>query len=446
MINHPEIQFINHASILISFKEINLISDPWYEGYAFNNGWSLIYENETNFISKLFETKVTHIWISHEHPDHFSINFFKKFKNIILDNKIKILFQETKDKKVLSYLSKNNFRVMELKFLKEYYLSDNFSIKCIKDGFYDSALLIKCGGKKILNLNDCQVNDYKKASKIKKTTGKVDLLLSQFSYAAWKGGIDNSKWRERAALEKIQSIKIQLNCLKPQYFVPFASFIYFCNPENSYMNDYINTPRDVFEALKSLKSSTIIMKPKDKFNFVNKWQNNKLAISYWDKQIRKKEIIKNNHNIQLFDLEKSFKIYRKRILSNNNMFLIKIIYYFSPIKFFRPVNILLTDLGETVEIDYVKNKFSSTTKSAMLKMNSQSLDFIFKNQFGFDTLNVNARFEEGIKYGWSKAVKTLSIETLNNMGFKVNFSLIFNTAIINTFIRTILKVLKNIKK
>ena len=212
------------------------------------------------------------------------------------------------------------------------------------------------------------------------------------------------------------------------------------------MNDYINTPRDVFEALKSLKSSTIIMKPKDKFNFVNKWQNNKLAISYWDKQIRKKEIIKNNHNIQLFDLEKSFKIYRIRILSSNNMFLIKIIYYFSPIKFFRPVNILLTDLGETVEIDYVKNKFSSTTKSAMLKMNSQSLDFIFKNQFGFDTLNVNARFEEGIKYGWSKAVKTLSIETLNNMGFKVNFSLIFNTAIINTFIRTILKVLKNIKK
>ena len=278
--NHPEIQFINHASILISYKEIHLISDPWYEGHAFNNGWSLLYENEKDFISNIFEEKVTHIWISHEHPDHFSIGFFKKYRNIILKNRIKILFQETRDKRVISFLLKNNFPFKEIKFKKQYNLSNNFSIKCIKDGFYDSALLINCGNKKILNLNDCQVNDHKKALEIKKLTGSVDLLLSQFSYAAWKGGVDNYKWRQKSALEKINSIKAQLRCLQPDYFLPFASFIYFCNPENFYMNDSINTPRSVLSALKDQKSSILIMKPNDKFNFGKTPHNNNLAISF----------------------------------------------------------------------------------------------------------------------------------------------------------------------
>ena len=82
----------------------------------------------------------------------------------------------------------------------------------------------------------------------------------------------------------------------------------------------------------------------------------------------------------------------------------------------------------------------------MLKMQSESLDFIFKNQFGFDTLNINARFEEEIESGWSNAAKTLTIETLNNMGLKVDFSIFFNIQIIKIFFKTIFKVIKNTKK
>ena len=127
------------------------------------------------------------------------------------------------------------------------------------------------------------------------------------------------------------------------------------------------------------------------------------------------------------------------------MFLVRLIYYLSPIKFFRPVNIFIEDLEETVAIDYVKNIFAVTKKQPMLKMQSQSLDFIFKNQFGFDTLNVNARFEEESTSGWSKAARTLTIETLNNMGFKVNFAILFNAQIIKLFVKTMFKVIKNSK-
>ena len=46
----------------------------------------------------------------------------------------------------------------------------------------------------------------------------------------------------------------------------------------------------------------------------------------------------------------------------------------------------------------------------MLSMKSESLNFIFKNSFGFDTLTVNGCFEEVQKGGFVKATKTLAIE------------------------------------
>ena len=86
-----KIQFINHASVKISYKNVTLLSDPWYFGDAFHKGWDLIVENTFDEISEVIYG-LTHIWISHEHPDHFSVSFFKKFGNIIKRKEIKILF------------------------------------------------------------------------------------------------------------------------------------------------------------------------------------------------------------------------------------------------------------------------------------------------------------------------------------------------------------------
>ena len=34
----PTIEFVNHASVIISYDEISILSDPWYKGTIFNNG------------------------------------------------------------------------------------------------------------------------------------------------------------------------------------------------------------------------------------------------------------------------------------------------------------------------------------------------------------------------------------------------------------------------
>jgi L-ascorbate metabolism protein UlaG (beta-lactamase superfamily) len=76
------IQFNNHASVIIKGTNISLLSDPWYQGDAFHKGWNLLYELSDDQIINILN-KVTHIWISHEHPDHFSVSFFKKFSRQI---------------------------------------------------------------------------------------------------------------------------------------------------------------------------------------------------------------------------------------------------------------------------------------------------------------------------------------------------------------------------
>ena len=63
------IQFINHASVVVSDGNTSVLSDPWYTGDAFHKGWNLLHETSTQEVLSMLDA-ITHIWISHEHPDH----------------------------------------------------------------------------------------------------------------------------------------------------------------------------------------------------------------------------------------------------------------------------------------------------------------------------------------------------------------------------------------
>ena len=88
---------------------------------------------------------------------------------------------------------------------KKYQLDDDFSIKCIKSGFYDSNI-VELGDKKIFNLNDCPIETVEEIKEFNKKYGTCDLLLTQFSYAAWKGNKSNEQWAKNSALNKINII------------------------------------------------------------------------------------------------------------------------------------------------------------------------------------------------------------------------------------------------
>ena len=170
MMDATSLTFINHASVLVSHGKISLLTDPWYQGDAFHKGWGLIHELTDDEISGWLE-KVSHIWISHEHPDHFSIMFFKKFGKQIKNNNIQIIFQETSDKRVETFLSKSDYDLDIISFNSWKKLASDFEILCFKDGFYDSGLAIKTSDKTILNLNDCEIKDNKRCEEVLSITG-----------------------------------------------------------------------------------------------------------------------------------------------------------------------------------------------------------------------------------------------------------------------------------
>ena len=438
-------QFINHASILIEHGEISLLSDPWYQGDAFHKGWSLLHELKDNEIIDLLN-KVTHLWVSHEHPDHFSIMFFKKFGALLREKNIEILFQDTADKRVENFLVNNSLKTTIIKFNEWIDLSSDFKILCFKDGFYDTGLAIKTSDKSILNFNDCEINDNARCEEVFQLTGECDILFTQFSYAAWKGGVDNLEWRQLAAKEKIETMQLQASYFNPSIIVPFASYIYFSNQENFYLNDASNKPTDVIQAFVDHTSKVQIMQPFDTLKDVSSCIENEQAIKFWSNVIAKidENELQKYDRVPISRIQESFEIYVKRVFDNNSKWFMRTIRFFSPISAFKPIIIQISDLDITVKLDIFSKRLEDSTIIADVKMSSESLNFILTNTFGFDTLTVNGCFEEVAEGGFSQVAKTLAIENLNNMGIAFRPNIIVNPGIIKLFLTRLWKISKKL--
>ena len=166
-----KITFINHACYLLESNNVGLLVDPWLKGSVFNNGWQHV---SKSYFNEQILKKVTHIWYSHEHPDHFSVKDLIDFKNEYKINPI-ILFQKTKDRRLKNFCNKLGFKVNEIAHWSNYNLSKNFTLTNVRAGRIDSLHIIKVFDKYIVNLNDC-VLDQNDLLTIKKSVPCVDIL------------------------------------------------------------------------------------------------------------------------------------------------------------------------------------------------------------------------------------------------------------------------------
>lgn len=438
------LQFINHASIIISNGNKTILTDPWYAGTAFDDGWKLLYENEKDKILNIL-TSVDYIWISHEHPDHFSINFLNEYHNILTEKKIIFIFQKTKDKRVISFLKLKKLNFIELDNNEKFNLDDNFSIKLQKFDFYDCALIAKVNDKKIFNLNDCPMNE-QQIRQFKDKYGSCDYLFTQFSYAAWKGGRDNLKWRNQASIEKTETLKNQSNILNSKYTIPFASFIKFADNYNSYLNDAVNTPKKILESKKNINAQLKFLKPYEKIDMDN--PNEKTdGYEFWTNIYENKDNFQIFENKKIYNFEKlsdEFNGYKDRIFKKNSQILIKIISKFKFLNYFQPLKVYLKDIDITIKIDLANNNFVKVDDEPDIEMFSRSLFLIFKQDFGFDTLTVNGCFEEKKKNAFIKMSQCFAIGNLNNLGINLNYKIFLNLNIVLLFIKKIFSVKKKL--
>lgn len=434
--NNTTIEFVNHASVLIKSNDLSILSDPWYSGPVFNKGWRLIYENEKDYIKKTL-SRTNYIYLSHEHPDHFNVPFFnnEENSNLIKKNNIKILFQKTKDGRVYNFLKNKGFNILECQSGKTVSLNKNISIRIDKHDFYDSSILIKCPDISILNLNDSPLRDAKTIEQFKNSLGNVDLLLTQFSYAAWKGAKNDFNLRETSAKEKVKNIKLQTKIFSAKTVIPFASFIYFSNQMNFYMNDRINTPLQVYEELKNQNLNTVIMQPGE-IQETNKLKQKDESLIFWEKKFSSLNEFKQDQYLDSKDIHElniEFANYKSKIFKKNSKFLIWILNKLKFLNIFQDINIFLIDHSKNYNFSFFKGLKETNIDNFHLKMHSESLMFIFKNEFGYDTLTVNGCFETDLKK-FNTATKTLAIGSLNGMGINLNLSIFFKMNIILLFL------------
>ncbi len=230
------VTFVSHASILIEIEGKQILCDPWLTGKAFNDGWALVSPpHQISF------SKIDYIWISHEHPDHFN---FPTLKTIPIEDRkrIQILYQQHSSIRVLQAIKSLGFEhVIELPLYQWFALAPRIDIYCGSVGSLDSFLAVRDETACLLNLNDCPLNGHQ-IRYIKKEIGEITILFTQFSFAQWVG---NEHDELGGAEKKCQDFQQRVDILKPNFTVPFASFVYFCNQENSRMNAWANTPEKI---------------------------------------------------------------------------------------------------------------------------------------------------------------------------------------------------------
>lgn len=427
------VEFVNHASFILDFGGTKLISDPWLFGTAFNDGWSLLCDY--SFDMERF-CEIDYIWISHEHPDHFSPKVLRSIPQEIRKD-IVVLCQKTVDRKILNFCSQAGFRVQELYDRQPVELRDDLVITCGQVPLLDSWLLCESNGIRLLNVNDCVVSSDAGAMDITGTVGSVDVLFTQFSYAGWKGNAADRRLRVEAAALKLEAMAEQIAQFEPTWTVPFASFSYFSHEENRHSNDSINKPLDAVHSIINAGSQAVLMYPGDTWQVGDVWENEPAANRYKKNYDLSQKKYSTSESVCEIDLIQSARQYSERIRQSNSALMLGFARCIPVIGLFRPINILVYDHGSTYTMSLWKGLIGQkNTEPYDVKMHSSCLNDVLRFDWGYDTLAINGRFEADMT-GFNKMNRMFAVGPLNNTGRFLGLRLLFDPTIIYVCVRTL---------
>ena len=413
----PNIVFVNHASYILSYKNIKILVDPWFSGSAFDNGWSLLVNN---YLKDDEIKNITHIWYSHEHPDHFSVSDLRHIFQI--NPNIEILFQETNDKRVVNFCKKIGFEYRELANFKITNLAEDFTIQVVKCGLLDSLSIMNFENKCILNLNDCIPNEEMfKLKKLLLNNKKQIVLFTQFSYAEKAGNPNQPEKRDNAAKRKFKQIRQQIEIFRPDFIIPFASHIFFSNKENYYLNDKIVKIEDVQNYVKNNFSYAhpVVLYPGEKWLFTKKSNTN--SIEQYRISRKNIKVLYQDPKVSLEELVKEFEFFRERVFSKNNFYLIfltKLILNMLKKSFIPKIHFLIKDHYKVITLDLLfGSKLANIqNKNIDIEINSHSLLYSLKHEWGGSTLKINGKFITHSNDAEKKLSNFFFLPTINSTG------------------------------
>ena len=380
---HEHIKFLNHSSFIISSPKTKILCDPWFHGTAFGDGWSLLHDRS----HQINELEFDYIWISHEHPDHFSIPTLSDLKH-----ESTFLFQETQDKKVKRFLESKGHSVIELLSGETQQIGD-LELTCIVCDGFDSSLLVRFPDNKLLlNINDARVElDSHLTESIEPllTNDTIDLLAFQFSYANWAGNRGDKDTPQFLQERKDGRNDEMISRLKPKAILPFASFVYFSHEENFFWNDS-NWLEHTFERLSAGETTLIFPEPDQSISldYLEKsyyQKTNQRAFEFW-RQKHQNLSVKNSSQLRSLDeIKESYVRFNRKLNEENG--------YLALAREGEDVfiNIRVIDLDTTVKCGLSRSSFREVNEEEAVSVSSETLCFLFSQPFARGTVFINGR-------------------------------------------------------
>ncbi|MBY0277110.1 MBL fold metallo-hydrolase, partial [Candidatus Binatia bacterium] len=275
----PQLTMLDHAGFVLEHGDVRLASDPWGAGDAFLHGWRR--QSSAPFpMSEL--AGATHLWISHEHADHFSPATLRAIPEESR-SRMRVLYQATHDGTLMRFCRSLGFAgVIELPHLAWHDLGPDFRVRCGHAFGGDSWLLIESGGTRLLNLNDCIYEDELALHDLRRDVGAIDVLLAQFSVGSWLGNPDDDAWRTSEPARALDVLRRKCRALAPRQTVPWASFFYFSHPENFYLNAALASPAEALRAIVAGGSEPVLPYVGERWMLGTPWHGNAASVARWD--------------------------------------------------------------------------------------------------------------------------------------------------------------------
>lgn len=394
------IEWINHAGFLLETDGCSVAIDPWINGLVFDESWSHI--AKTEFAYSDF-SRATHIWFSHEHPDHFFPPNLKMIPPTIRAG-LQVLFRETPDKRVIDVCRKLGFSTIELS-PQWYRIGPDLEIFCQDVSRVDSWAAFRAHNHTLLNLNDCICLTEDDLIPIKNAVGHIDTLVTQFSYASWWGNPDQpEKWRAAAA-DQLAKIQREIAVLQPRFVVLSASFVYFCHSENWYMNEWANSVEAAFNSVSESSCQPIVLHPGETWE-VGAPHNSQKALACYRDDLQSALAagpLKAVETVALTDLEQAASAFVNRLrLRNSRLLLWRI----------KPTRVFLTDHRRLMRLS-LAGLTEDTEGRPDIALSSEAMLYCLKYDWGGETLMVNGRFSVPFAADKSRFFRWFSIADAN---------------------------------
>ena len=377
-----KIRLVSHASVIVECADVTVWTDPWLTGKVFNDSWTLF--PAAAFDASLLDS-ITHLWLSHEHPDHFHLPSLAALPAPFKE-RVAVMFQERNAARAFAALEKIGFRkFLSLPHRAILPIGPATRVYCYQAGTMDSCLGIQSAGHTVFNVNDSRLN----AADCRMVVGELgasDVLLNQFSLAVTAGHADYRKYLAPAARHVLESLAANHRELRARVTIPFASLMYWSAADNRHVNAFANRPRDVFDFCARHGQATAILYPGEVYELGHP-HNSHASLTRYDELFARFEHLPFDTPapVPLDEIEAAFKALVSHLHDKFPRPLLRAL---------RPLTVHIPDLEMTAGFSVAHGWLRRVDDDATpdLRIHSQPLHYCFAHPYGAQTLAISGRY------------------------------------------------------